>query len=305
MNELPSVHLVDGTYELFRAHYSKRPSHLSPDGRELKGAVGLASSLLALLHHEKAPVTHGAVAFDNPIRSFRNELFDGYKSDEGVDPELREQFDEAEEAVRALGLVVWSMGRYEADDALATAAERFRHDALVQILSPDKDLGQCFIGDRVIGVDRRRNRTMTEETVRTDWGVDPIRIPDLLALVGDAADGIPGLRGFGLKGAAALLRAFGTIESIPLDTSLWPASIRGAAAMVETLRREREAALLYRRLATLERRVPLEETLDDLRWRGVPRSRFEAWCDRVGANSLRGRPTRWAADAGSSAPTLR
>jgi len=293
MSELPRVHLIDGTYELFRAHYSKRPSHRSPNGRELKATVGLASSLLALLHDDAEKVTHCAVAFDNPIRSFRNDLFDGYKSDEGVPPELRSQFDDAEEAVRALGIVVWSMDRYEADDALATGAARFGSRARVRILSPDKDLCQCLWGDQVVAVDRRRQKEITEQTVWADWGVDPKSIPDLLALVGDAADGIPGLKGFGLKGAALLLQKFQRLEAIPDDPSSWGVAVRGSAVLAETLRAHRDEALLYRELATLKTDVPLKEDLPALSWRGVPRLQFESWCDRLAVKSLKARPARW------------
>lgn len=293
------LHLVDGTYELFRAHFSPRPGHVHA-GHDLKATVGLAASMLALMHDEREAVTHVAVAFDNPIRSVRNDWFDAYKSDEGVPPELLAQFDAAEEAVRALGMVVWSMDRYEADDALATGAARWRDRVeQVRIMTPDKDLGQSLRGQHVVLVDRLRNAVIDEDEFMRRRGVAPASVPDWLALVGDTADGIPGLDGFGDKTAAALLRAFGHIEQIPRSARAWPGSIRGADTLAATLAREMDRALLYRKLATLIDDVPLAETFEDLAWKGVPRAAFEAWCDRVGVRTLRERPKRWA---GESAP---
>lgn len=290
------LHVIDGTYELFRAHYSKRPDHRAPGGWDAKATVGVVASLLALLHDPDEQVTHVAVAFDNPIRSFRNDLFAGYKSDEGMDPALRAQFDPVEEAVRALGVVVWSMDAFEADDALATAAARFQGDARqVRILSPDKDLGQCLVGERVVQVDRRQERVIDEAALRAARGVAPESVPDLLALTGDDADGIPGLPGIGAKTAAALLGAYGHIEQIPDDPRAWSVAVRGADKIARVLREQRDEALLYRRLATLRTDVPLTEGLEDLRFQGVPRGRFEAWCDAIGARTLKARPTRWAA----------
>jgi 5'-3' exonuclease len=281
------LHLVDGTFELFRAHFTKRPGHRTPGGVEAKAVVGLATNLAALLHEPDEAVTHVAVAFDNPVRSFRNELFGGYKTEEGVDPELLAQFDEAEEAARALGLVVWSMREFEADDALASGAARFRDQVeQVRILSPDKDLGQCLSGSRVVQVDRIRDRVIDEATLRARRGIAPESVPDFLALVGDAADGIPGLTGFGEKTAAALLGSHLHLEGIPRDGARWPGSVRGSATLAAALTAEWESALLYRRLATLVSTVPLEEALDDLRWPGVPRDRFEDWCARLGADRL-------------------
>jgi 5'-3' exonuclease len=293
------LHLVDGTFELFRAHFSKRPGHVAPAGRDAKATVGLVLSMLALLHDADEAVTHVAIAFDNPIRSFRNDLFPGYKTDEGVPAELLAQFDAAEEASRALGITVWSMREHEADDALATGAARFR-DAVdqVRILTPDKDLGQCLVGRRVVQVDRIRRREIDEDALVARRGIRPESIPDFLALVGDAADGIPGIPGFGEKTAAALLARFLHLEGIPADTARWPAGIRGAPQLAAELLARRDDALLYRRLATLVADVPLPETLDDLRWRGIPRARFESWCDEIGARALLGplgaHPARWA-----------
>ncbi len=281
------VHLVDGTFELFRAHYSKRPGHVAPAGWDAKATVGLASSLLALLHDEGEAVTHVAVAFDNPIRSFRNDLWAGYKTDDGVPRELLAQFDAAEAAVRALGVTVWSMREFEADDALATGAARFRDAAdQVRILTPDKDLGQCLWGRQVVQVDRIRKREIDEEALLARRGIRPESVPDYLALVGDEADGIPGLAGFGARTASALLARYVHLEDIPLDPARWPAGTRGAATLARALDAGREAAILYRRLATLVRDVPLAESLEDVRWQGIPRARFEAWCDELGARSL-------------------
>jgi 5'-3' exonuclease len=234
------------------------------------------------------------VAFDNPIRSFRNDLYPGYKTEAGVPPELLAQFDPVEEAVRALGVRVWSMDEYEADDALATAAARWcdRVDQ-VRILTPDKDLGQCLAGRRVVQVDRIRAREIDEEALREARGVGPASIPDWLALVGDTADGFPGLPGFGAKSAAALLAVYEHIEAIPDDPSAWPVKPRGADRLAAVLREQRDEALLYRRLATLVRDVPLPESLDDLRWPGAPRQEFARWCEQLGVPGLRERPPRW------------
>ncbi|HEY6459399.1 MAG TPA: 5'-3' exonuclease H3TH domain-containing protein [Polyangiaceae bacterium] len=283
------LHVVDGTYELFRAHFSKRPD------RENKATVGLVANMLALLHDEHEAVTHVAVAFDNPIRSVRNDWYDGYKTDEGVDPVLLAQFDAAEEAVRAIGMTVWSMKEYEADDALATAAARWREEVeQVRILTPDKDLGQSVRGTRVVQVDRVRNALIDEDEVMKRRGVRPASIPDWLALVGDTADGIPGITGFGERTAAAILRAHDHIENIPLSAAKWPTDVRGAPRLVAALKDHMEEALLYRKLATLIDDVPLQESLADLAWRGVPREMFTRWCDVMKVNDLRARPTRWA-----------
>jgi 5'-3' exonuclease len=287
------LHLIDGTYELFRAHFSQRPAY-QVGGSDLKATVGLASSLIALLHEGAEAVTHVAIAFDNPIRSIRNDWYEPYKSDAGVPPELRAQFDLAEEAARALGLVVWSMDRYEADDALATAASRFGDRVeQVRILTPDKDLGQVLRGRRVVLVDRMRQKVIDEEEFFRRKGVRPTSVPDWLALMGDAADGFPGIAGFGEKTAAALLAAFPHLEQIPADPRAWPSGIRGPERLARTLNGEREAALLYRKLATLIDDVPLAEDLEDLAWKGVPVEAFAAWCERVKKVDLSRQPLRW------------
>jgi 5'-3' exonuclease len=279
------IHLVDGTYELFRAHFSKRPSHEDPQGRDRKATVGVVGSILALMTDPDEKATHVAVAFDNPIRSFRNDLYDGYKTDAGVAPELLDQFDAVEEAMRAIGVVVWSMSQWEADDALATGAARWADQVdQVRILTPDKDLGQCLRGEQVVQVDRMRRKVIDEAALLTTRGITPASVPDWLALVGDTADGIPGLTGFGEKTAAALLRAYTHLENIPRDSAAWSVNVRGAANLAETLAAQRSDALLYRKLATLVRDVPLPQTLDDLRWRGVPRAAFDGWCDAIGAS---------------------
>jgi 5'-3' exonuclease len=289
------LHLVDGTYELFRAHFSKRPARTSPTGKDVKATVGVVGSLLQLLHDPQEEVTHLAVAFDRPIESFRNRRFVGYKDGADVDPALLAQFEDVEVAVAALGVTVWSMDEYEADDALATAALRFA-DAVdqVRVLTPDKDLAQVVRSDRIVQVDRLRETIRDEPGVRAKFGVGPASIPDLLALVGDTADGIPGLPGFGAKTAATLLARYGHLDAIPPAAADWDVTVRGAERLAATLRERTADARLYRELATLVTDVPLPETLDELAWGGVPRNRFLAWCDELGASALRDRPSRWA-----------
>lgn len=275
------VHVVDGTFELFRAHFAPRPSK-SVSGVDVKATAGFVGSMLALLEDRAEAVTHLAIAFDNPIVSFRNELFYGYKSDEGVPASLRQQFDLVEAAAEALGIVVWSMDRWEADDALATAATRFAGpDVQVRILTPDKDLGQVLDGERVVQVDRVRRKVIDEAAMRERRGVGPKSVPDLLALMGDASDGIPGLPGFGAKSAAALLARYETIEAIPDDPSAWDVKVIGAPRLAATLASMREEALLYKKLATLVRDVPISESLTELEYRGAPRRPFEELCARL------------------------
>ncbi len=296
------LHLIDGTFELFRAYYSKRPAHTTPDGWEAKGVVGVVASMLALLHDPVEAVTHIGVAFDNPIESFRNDLFGGYKTGEGMDPVLHAQFGPVEEAVRALGVTVWVMDRWEADDALGSAAARFAGDfEQIRILTPDKDLGQSIRGRKIVQVDRVRKREIDEEALRASWGVGPESIPDLLALIGDSADGIPGLPGIGEKTAAALLNTYLHLEAIPEDPAQWKVQVRGAAKVAATLSAMKEEALLYRRLATLALDVPMPDDPGALAFRGVPRAGFEAWCDRLGISSLKARPKRWREGDGAAA----
>lgn len=289
------LHLVDGTFELYRAHFGKQPGHTDPQGRDRKATVGIVSSLLTLLADPSEAVTHLAVAFDNPIVCFRNGLYAGYKTDAGVPPELREQFDAAEEAVAALGVTVWSMDRWEADDALATAAVRFADQVgQVRIMTPDKDLGQVVRGQRIVQVDRIRGTLIDEAGVVQKHGVPPASIPDLLGIMGDSADGIPGLPGWGAKGTASVLARWGHLHAIPSDPEEWQVKVRGAAGLSATLEERREDAALYVKLATLVTDVPLAEGLDELRWAGAPTDRWHAWCDAVRApRRLRERPQRW------------
>jgi len=276
------VHLVDGTYELFRAHYGA-PRRTDPAGREVGASVGLLRSLRLLLRAED--VTHVACAFDHVIESFRNELFTGYKTGEGVERKLLQQFDLAEEVTRALGIVVWPMVEFEADNALATAAALFReNDAVSQVViaSPDKDLTQCVQDERVVCWDRRRHTVLDERGVIEKFGVSPESIPDYLALVGDAADGIPGIVGWGKKSAAQVLARYARIEAIPDEATEWDVEPRRAFDLAASLRHERREALLYRELATLRLDVPLEEHLEDLEWHCVRRDELDALCRELG-----------------------
>ena len=289
------VHLVDGTYELFRAHYSKRPARTAPDGRDVKATVGMISSLLALLDDAEEAVTHLGVAFDRPIESWRNARLDSYKSSEGVDPALLAQLEGAEEAVTALGVHVWRAEEVEADDVLASAAVQLAEEvAQVRLLTPDKDLAQVVEGTRIVQVDRARSVERDEAAIIERFGVPPPAIPDLLALVGDDADGIPGLTGIGQRTAASLLAGYGHLDAIPADHGTWEVTVRGAARIAATLREHATDARLYRELTTLARDLDLGVGLPELRVGGVPRERFLAWCEAVGAERLRTRPVRWA-----------
>ena len=293
------LHLLDGTYELFRAYFGA-PPRKTPDGFEIGAVHGLMSSVLTLLEDEG--VTHLAVAFDSVIDSFRNAIFPGYKTDSGVPETLLAQFPLAEEGVASLGVTVWDMVEYEADDALATAAERFAAEVdQVVILTPDKDLAQCVRGTHVVGFDRRKGAFIDEDGVHAKFGVAPASIPDYLALVGDSADGLPGLPGWGEKSTSMVLSEYRHIERIPLDADLWTPQVRGASRLVDSLRHGMGPALLYRFLATLRRDVPIAESLADLEWRGVHREAFEGLCARWGFGSIRERPRRWARPPGAPA----
>ncbi len=289
------VHLVDGTYELFRNHFGAPPKQ-APDGRQVGATLGLLRSLLMLL--TSPGVTHVACAFDHVIESFRNGLFPGYKTGAGVDPDLLAQFPLAEEAVSALGVVVWPMVEFEADDALGTAAARFQKESRVKqvvICSPDKDLAQLVTGKRVVCWDRRREIVLDEAGVVEKFGVRPGSIPDWLALVGDAADGYPGIPGWGAKSASAVLARFKHLESIPNDPGKWRLSAVSpgrAARLAENLSAHREEALLYRKLATLREDVPLKEKLGDLEWQGA-RERLKEICRKMGDDKLATRVSRW------------
>ena len=286
----PKVHLVDATYELFRAYFAV-PSSKAPDGREVGATRGVLATLLSLCQSEGA--THVACATDHVIRSFRNDLYAGYKTEAGVPEDLLGQFRLVEEAIAALGLVVWAMVEFEADDALAAGAARFAGEAQqVVIATPDKDLAQCVRGDRVVMLDRRRKTVLDEAGVRAKFGVPPVSIPDWLALVGDSADGYPGLPGWGERSAASLLARFGSIEKIPEAASAWNLPVRGAERLAATLRERREEALLYKRLATLRLDVPLDESLADLEWRGA-RAELRELCVRIGYADFPARVRRW------------
>jgi 5'-3' exonuclease len=261
------IHLIDGTYELFR-HYYALPSVRGADGVEVAALRGVVGSMLGLIN---GGVTHIAVATDHVIESFRNALWPGYKTSAGIEPELLAQFHPLEDALRSLGVVVWPMVEYEADDALASGAALAARDPRVErvvICTPDKDLGQSVRGTRVVQLDRRRNAMRDEAGIVSKFGVQPASIPDYLALVGDAADGYPGLRGWGPKSTAAVLAKFGHLEAIPEDSRAWQVNAANAATLAATLVREREHALLFRDLATLRSDIPLFESVDELAWRG-------------------------------------
>ena len=293
------VHLVDATYELFRAHFSPRPPVLGRQGIVLSGVSGIVEQRLFLIREQGA--THLGCATDRVIRSFRNDLYAGYKTEEGMDPELLAQFPVAEAAIDALGLVLWPMVEYEADDAIAAAAERFAADLRVEqvlICTPDKDMAQCVRDARVVLWDRRRDQVYDDAGVRAKWGVAPSSVADRLALVGDAADGFPGLPGWGDKSASAVLARYGTLEAIPPSAGDWDVpGLRGAPALAATLRERMADALLFRdlaRLRTLADGVPIPQaSVDELEWHGADRARWTAFCTEWGLERLAGRPHRW------------
>ncbi|MBW2210800.1 MAG: flap endonuclease [Deltaproteobacteria bacterium] len=280
------VHLVDGTYELFRSWFGA-PESTSPTGQEVGATRGFLRSMAAMLRD--AEVTHVGCAFDQTVESFRNDLFEGYKTGEGLDPELFDQFPWVERASRALGLVTWPMLEFEADDALAVAAAKFRDAPGVEqvvICSPDKDLCQCVRGKEVVTLDRRRDIVLDEAGVRDKFGVSPESIPDYLALVGDAADGIPGIERWGAKSASLVLAKLTHIENISDDYEEWGVKVRGGATLAHNLSEHRADAMLYRTLATLRTDVPISESLQDLRWTGPDRPALEALCEELGERTL-------------------
>ena len=287
------VHVVDGTYELFRHFYALPPAQ-DARGHEIGAARGVLGSLLGLLEDG---ATHVGVATDHVIESFRNDLYPGYKTGDGIDPALRSQFELLEECLRSAGLRVWAMVEHEADDALASAAETAAADRRVEqvlICTPDKDLAQCVRGTRVVQLDRRKRALCDEAGVRERFGVGPASIPDYLALVGDSADGFPGLPGFGARSASALLARWQHLEAIPDDATQWEVPVRGAARLAATLAESRDDALLFRRLATLVRDVPELGRVDDWRWTGPARD-FAATCERLHAPGLLERAQRLSA----------
>jgi 5'-3' exonuclease len=287
------VHLVDGTYELFRAFFGA-PRAASAAGTEVGATRGLLNTLLSLIRQND--VSHIACAFDTVIESFRNQLYSGYKTGEGVPPDLLAQFGLAERATRGLGIVVWSMIDYEADDALATAAARWKEFPGVEqivICSPDKDLAQCVVGKRVITWDRRRAIQRGEQEVIARFGVAPQSIPDWLALVGDSADGFPGVVGWGKKTSALVLYRYRHLDAIPRDPTQWDIDVRGADRLAAGLERQWDDALLYRDLARLRTDVPLEESLDDLEWQGARRKELEGLCREIGFEEFLERVPRY------------
>jgi 5'-3' exonuclease len=287
------VHLVDGTYELFR-HFFGAPPHRTADGHEVAAVRGVVGSVLQLLGEG---ATHVGVATDHVIESFRNDLWPGYKTGEGVDPDLWSQAWPFETALTALGVLVWPMIDVEADDALASGAAVADEDPEVEqviICTPDKDLGQCVRGTRVVQLDRRKDTTIDEDGVTAKFGVGPASIPDYLALVGDSADGFPGLAGWGAKSAATVLARWRHVEDIPDDAADWDVTVRGAAKLALTLREGRPEAQLFKGLATLRVDRALLARVDDLRWRG-PTADFAAICAALDAPGIARRAEALAA----------
>jgi 5'-3' exonuclease len=279
------VHLVDGTYELFR-HYYALPSARDAGGREIAAVRGVVASILGMIN---GGATHVGVATDHVIESFRNDLWPGYKTGAGIDPDLLAQFPLLEDALAALGVAVWPMVEFEADDALAAAAELAARDPRVDrvmICTPDKDLAQSVRGTRVVQMDRRARTVRDEDGVKAKFGVAPASIPDYLALVGDAADGYPGLPGWGAKSTAGVLSRFGRLEDIPDDWRTWNVNVMNPASLSRTLLRERDHAFLFRRLATLRTDIPLFDNIDALQWNG-PTPGFAALAARLDAANLR------------------
>ncbi len=289
------LHLIDGTYELFRNHFGA-PPRKAPDGREVGATLGLLRSMLMLL--TSPGVTHVGVAFDHVIESFRNDLYPGYKTSEGVDPNLLAQFPLAEDALSALGVVVWPMVEFEADDAIASAVKRFKKSKSVEqivIGSPDKDLAQLVSDDRIVCWDRRRELVIDEAGVMEKFGVAPDSIPDWLAVVGDSADGYPGVPGWGAKSASAVLSYYHHLEEIPKDASRWkvPSISAGRAlSLAESLQAHWQEALLFRRLAALREDVPLKEKLPDLKWQGAFPALKEL-CRSMGDEKFPARVVKW------------
>ena len=286
------VHLIDGTYELFRFYYAL-PEHLDPSGTDVGAVRGVVQSVLELL---EGGATHVGVATDHIVESFRNDLYDGYKTGEGIDPILFAQFPLLEEALRALGVAVWAEVELEADDALASAAAVAAGDERVErvlICTPDKDLAQCVQDPKVAVLDRRKGITLDEAGVRAKYGVPPESIPDWLALVGDSADGFPGLPGWGAKSAAAVLSRYSHVGDVPDDAAAWDVTVRGAARLAATLAEQRAAAQLFLTLATLRTDGDVG-TPDDWEWKG-PTADFAAWAERMGRSSLTERARHLAA----------
>jgi 5'-3' exonuclease len=285
------VHLIDGTYELFRHHFSPMNRRSSRPGGALRGLYYSLASLL-----EANDTTHVAVAFDHVIESFRNDLFDGYKTGAGVPEELSSQFHPAEDLCRAMGMVVWPLVEFEADDGLAAGAAKYAaRPEVTQVLlcTPDKDLAQCVRGTRVVMLDRMRRKTIDERGVVAKFGVPPSAIADYLALVGDDADGIPGIPRWGAKSTGLVLTRYGSVADIPSDVADWDIKVRGASTLSGNLEAEREEAMLYRTLATLREDVPIQESLEDLEWRGGDRRILERMLEDLGEPGAIARLSRW------------
>ena len=288
------VYLVDGTYELFR-HYFAIPGQQAADGTEVAATRGVLASMIFLL---RDGVTHLGVATDQVIESFRNDLWPGYKTGAGVAPELVAQFPIIEEALTALGVVVWPMVEYEADDALAAAAlQASGYADQVLICTPDKDLAQCVVDDHVVQFDRRANKIINADGVVAKFGVSPASIPDYLALVGDSADGFPGLPGWGAKSAAAVLAKFRSIEAVPDDPAQWGIAVRGAPALAATLRDQRDRAMLFKDLATLRTAIAIDASAESIRWQ-APTPEFRALAEHLGAPDLADQAEELAAARG-------
>jgi len=287
------VHLVDGTYELFRYHFAM-PSHLTRDGREVAATRGVVGSMLTLISEG---ATHVAIATDQVIESFRNELYDGYKTGEGIDPDLHEQFPLLEEALALAGFKVWPMVEFEADDAMGAGAVMAAADTRVEqvlICTPDKDLGQCVTADgRISQFDRRKGLLIDYAGVTEKFGVPPESIADYLGLVGDTADGFPGLPGWGAKSASTVLARYGRIEDIPAEPGKWDVKVRGAVKLAATLQNNLDDALLFRRIATIETDVPNLGTVDDLAWKG-PQEGFVEFCATIDGERLADRALKLA-----------
>ena len=287
------VHLIDGTYELFRYFLSPAAAFDRSAPDELRAVRGVVGSMLGML---EGGATHLGVATDHVIESFRNALWAGYKTGEGMDPLLYAQFEPLEEALRALGVVVWPMVEFEADDALAAAAALAAADPRVDqvvVCTPDKDLAQCVRGDRIVQLDRRTREMRNESGVREKFGVLPTSIPDWLALVGDSADGYPGLPGWGARSAATVLARYEHLEHIPKLATEWDVAVRGSMRLATMLTDQRERAFLFRNLATLRADAPIGADVDALRWTGA-RADFGAWSERLGTSSLHERASQLA-----------
>ena len=288
------VHLIDGTYELFRHHYAL-PPEVNQDGQQVSAVAGVVGSILGMLERG---ATHVAVATDHVIKSFRNDLWPGYKDGSGLDPDILSQFGLLEDALRGLGVVVWAMVEHEADDGLGAGAALAAADERVSqvlICTPDKDLAQCVVGDRVVQFDRRKRELRNADAVVEKFGVRPTSIPDYLALMGDSSDGYPGLAGWGAKSASVVLARYLHIDEIPDAVSEWDVSVRGAAKLAATLAENRELARLFRRIATVDVNAPVSDSVDDLRWSG-PEVEFPSVCEQIMSPGFARRAERLAAD---------